>query len=104
MLTLTGGTGDDSPTDDILTGGTGNDVFIMEVDMFSDVITDFAALGAGGPDFDKIDVSAHEVPDFASLSIADNGLGDAVVYFANDDKVTLVGVSTSSLGAGDFIF
>ena len=69
-----------------------------------EVITDFAALSAGGPDADKIDVSGYGVANFASLSIADNGAGDAVVDFGNLDTLTLVGVSTSSLAAGDFIF
>ncbi len=105
---LNGGTGDDTldggKDDDTLTGGTGNDVFIMKADMDEDVITDFAALGAGGPDFDKIDVSATGFADFASLNIADNGSGEAVIDFGSGDKVTLVGVSTSSLAAGDFIF
>ncbi len=40
----------------------------------------------------------------ASLSMADNGLGEAVINFGNGDGVTLAGVSTSSLVAGDFIF
>ena len=90
--------------DDTLTGGAGNDIFIMKSGMDQDVITDFAALSAGGADADKIDVSALGVVDFASLSIADNGFGEAVIDFGNGDGVTLAGVSTSSLAAGDFIF
>ncbi len=42
--------------------------------------------------------------DFASLSMADNGFGEAVIDFGNGDGVTLAGVGTSSLAAGDFIF
>ena len=110
--TLNGGAGNDTLDggydDDTLTGGAGNDIFIMQpgenVGDEQDVITDFAALSAGGPDADRIDVSAWGVADFASLSISDNGAGDAVIDFGNLDTVTLVGVSTSSLAAGDFIF
>ena len=101
---LNGGTGDDTldggSNDDTLTGGAGNDTFIMKPGMNEDVITDFAAGGAA----DKIDVSALGVPDFASLSIADNAFGEAVIDFGGGAEVTLVGVSTISLGAGDFIF
>ncbi len=96
---LNGGAGNDT-----LTGGAGNDVFIMQAGMEQDVITDFAALGAGGADADKIDVSAFGVADFASLSMADNGFGDAVIDFGNGDEMTLIGVSTSGLNAGDFFF
>ncbi len=106
--TLNGNDGDDvlngGAGNDTLTGGAGNDVFIMQAGMEQDVITDFAALGAGGADADKIDVSAFGVADFASLSMADNGLGDAVIDFGNGDEMTLVGVSTSGLDAGDFFF
>ena len=80
------------------------DVFIMTPGMNQDAVTDFAALNAGGADADKIDVSALGIVDFASLSMADNGLGDAVIDFGNGDGLTLVGVSTSGLAAGDFIF
>ena len=76
----------------------------MKSGMDQDVITDFAALSAGGADADMIDVSALGIVDFASLSIADNGFGEAVIDFGNGDGVTLAGVSTSSLAAGDFIF
>ncbi len=97
--TLTGGVGNDT-----LTGGAGNDVFMMKPGMALDVVTDFSALSAGGADADKIDVSALGIVDFASLSVADNGLGEAVIDFGTGAGVTLVGVSTSSLAAGDFIF
>ena len=79
-------------------------VFVMTVGMNQDAITDFAALSAGGSDADKIDVSALGIPDFASLSMADNGFGDTLIDFGAGDQVTLIGVSTSSLAAGDFIF
>ena len=50
------------------------------------------------------DIVVEELPDFASLNMADNGLGDAVIDFGNGDGLTLVGVSVSGLGTGDFIF
>ncbi len=105
---LFGGAGNDTLDggfdNDTVTGGAGDDVFIMKAGMDQDVITDFSALSAGGADADKIDVSALGIVDFASLSIADNGLGEAVIDFGSGDGVTLAGVSTSSLAAGDFIF
>ncbi len=105
---LVGGAGNDTLDgafdNDTVTGGAGNDTFIMKPGMNQDVITDFMALGAGGADADTIDVSALAIVDFASLSMADNGFGEALIDFRNGDGVTLAGVRTSGLAAGDFIF
>ena len=96
---LDGGSGNDT-----MNGGTGDDIFIMKPGMNLDVITDWGVPRNGGADADKIDVSALGIPDFGSLNMVDNGLGDTVIDFGNGDGLTLVGVGTSSLGAGDFIF
>ncbi len=106
--TLYGGAGDDTldggSGKDTLRGGAGGDVFVMEPGMDRDVITDFTALSASGPDADRIDVSALGISDFDSLNVADNGVGDTVLDFGAGDELTLVGVNPGSLGADDFIF
>ena len=96
---LSGGKGKDT-----LYGGAGGDVFVMEPGMNRDVIADFTALSASGPDADKIDVSALGIGDFDSLNMANNGAGGTVLDFGAGDEVTLVGVNPGSLGADDFIF
>ena len=45
----------------------------MTPGMDRDVITDFTALSASGPDADRIDVSALGISDFNSLNLSGNG-------------------------------
>jgi Ca2+-binding RTX toxin-like protein len=88
---------------DTLTGGGGSDVFKYVARKFAnDAITDFTG-------DDKIDLSALNIADFATLSrfISQNSLGEAVISFGfenGSETITLKGVPQSSLTAANFIF
>ena len=96
--TLIGGTGND-----ILEGGFNADTFLFENNFGQDVITDFNQANT----IEAIDLSAvSNITSFSDLinaHIFQNGNGDAVI-FDGANSITLLGVSVSSLNAGDFIF
>ncbi|MEI5682321.1 MULTISPECIES: M10 family metallopeptidase C-terminal domain-containing protein [unclassified Mesorhizobium] len=106
--TLNGGAGNDKLIgmggDDTLVGGAGSDTFAYIGREFGrDTIKDFA------PGTDKIDLSALNVADFATLSryITTDSLGNAVIklgFGGSYEWITLEGVSKASLGASSFIF
>jgi hypothetical protein len=58
--------------------------------------------GQTAGDDDLIDLQAFGTA-FGSLSIADNGDGDAVISVANA-TITLVGTGAAELSASDFLF
>ncbi len=105
---LDGGAGDDSldggKNNDSLTGGGGRDTFTLRRGGGQDVITDFAALSSGVAVTDKIDLSDFGIADFASLNPTDDPSGDAVIDLGSSDRLTMTGVSSADLGAGDFLF
>ena len=96
--TLNGGTGND-----ILQGDFNADTFLFENNFGQDVILDFDQANA----FEAINLSAvSNITSFSDLvtsHLIQNGNGDAVI-FDGGNSITLVGVSVSSLNAGDFIF
>ena len=95
---LTGGTGQDT-----LTGGGGPDVFVFATGDGRDVITDFAARGAG---HDILDLRGLiTVTSFADLvaNHLSEGAGD-VTLRAGGDTITLQGVQLEDLSARDFLF
>ncbi|NGN43476.1 hypothetical protein G6N74_20605 [Mesorhizobium sp. CGMCC 1.15528] len=106
--TLNGGAGNDKLIgmggDDTLVGGAGSDTFAYIGREFGrDTIKDFV------PGTDKIDLSALNVADFATLSryITTDSLGNAVIklgFGGSYEWITLEGVSKASLGASSFIF
>ena len=94
-------------SDDVLSGGDDDDLFVIEDWGGSNTITDFTA-GAGTED--KIDVSA-----FAFLAFddgTDNDVErsamqvgtDVLIQLDANDSVTLLGVQVEILHADDFLF
>ncbi|NGN43477.1 type I secretion C-terminal target domain-containing protein [Mesorhizobium sp. CGMCC 1.15528] len=106
--TLNGGAGNDMligmAGDDTLVGGAGNDIFAYTAREFGrDTIKDFT-VGQ-----DRIDLSALNVADFATLSryISTDSLGNAVIklgFGGGYEWITLEGVPASTLKASSFIF
>ena len=85
--------------DDHLTGSSGNDTFVFAQPIARDVIHSFDAA------HDKIDLIGFTgVSDFASLVMADDANGNAVVTMANGSTITVMGVHAADLGAGNFEF
>lgn len=100
---LTGGFASDALAggahDDQLTGGYGGDVFVFrKADAESaDVITDFE------DGLDRIDVSDFGFSGASDIGVEQDGQ-DAVLTFADDNTVTLLGIDAADIGAGDFLF
>lgn len=99
---LAGGKGDDLLYGDAetttSTGATGADRFVFAADSGMDTIGDFEASK------DVIDVSALGITSTAGfLSYSDSG-GDTSILFSAGNQLTVLGVTTAQLGAGDFIF
>ena len=86
--TITGGAGDDR-----LIGGDGADRFIFAQGAGDDVIVDFGAGSAA----DMLDISAFIQAGLTPTLSTVNG--NAVISFTNGDSITLLGVSTTELGA-----
>lgn len=99
---LAGGKGDDLLYGDAetwtSTGATGADRFVFAADSGKDTIGDFET------GKDRIDVSALGIAstaDFASFT--DDG-SDTTILFSAGNQLTVLGVTTAQLSAGDFIF
>ena len=99
--TIDGGAGDDlmygGSGNDSLTGGSGADTFAFISGHGNDTITDFA------DGTDLIDLSGLGIRNFAALSIADDGNGNAVITTSHG-TITLTGVATNDLDASNFVF
>ena len=93
---INGSTGDDViggwAGDDVLTGNGGADTFEFDTsaDFGDDTVTDFTD-GA-----DLLDI------DYASVTVADDGSGNALISHANG-TVTLTGVDYTDIDATDFV-
>ena len=100
--TIDGGAGDDfiygGEGDDSLTGGADTDTFVFGEGHGNDTITDFV------DGTDLIDLSALGITNFAALSIADDGNGNAVITTSTGNTITLTGVATADLDASNFVF
>ncbi len=83
---------------DVLSGGTGADVFTVTLLGGADRITDFV-IGE-----DRLDVSAHGITTAAQALALGRQLGDRVLFtFADGTSVTLRPGVLSAMTAGDFI-
>jgi Ca2+-binding RTX toxin-like protein len=106
--TLVGGAGNDQIVggggQDVLYGGVGNDTFIYtNVREFgADTIKDFTLAG------DRIDLSALNVADLASLKPFMAQVGEDVVitlgYDSSTESIRLVGININQLTAANFVF
>ncbi len=100
--TLDGGAGNDriegGGGGDTMTGGAGSDTFVFASGgTDGDIITDFTQ----GQDF--IDLTDFGGTDLDSISVTDDGGGNAFVYLPSGDDVTLQGVAPSAVDNSDFI-
>jgi hypothetical protein len=104
---LIGGAGNDVLIgwgDDILTGGAGQDRFVVDADFTTQrIITDFTPATAGRPgDILELDAAAYH--DFAWVMANASQHGPNTVITVHGASLTLQNVTLSSLHAGDFIF
>lgn len=102
-----GGSGNDTivgnSVDNQLTGGAGEDRFVLNASAGHDTITDFQAGAGPGDVIDLTGVAnLHNFADLQAL-LTTNIDGDAVLALGSG-AVRLTGVSTSDLTADDFIF
>jgi hypothetical protein len=85
--------------DDTLTGGTGgNNEFVFAQPIGNDTIYNFTAAS------DTIDLIGFGLAGYGALSIADDVGGNAVVTLGSGETITLKGIDTSALSAGNFVF
>ncbi|PBB91593.1 hypothetical protein CK215_15040 [Mesorhizobium sp. WSM3864] len=87
--------------DDVLTGSSGNDLFVFSQPIGNDTVHSFDAAA------DQIDLIGYSgFQSFADVQAhtADNASGNAVITLADGQSITLEGVHSSALGAGNFVF
>ncbi|UUZ65404.1 calcium-binding protein [Polaromonas sp. P1-6] len=98
--TLIGGTGADA-----LTGGYGNDMFVFSAAGFgNDRVTDFDTDALFGQDLLNISGLGITAATFAaSVTIAQQGADTLVTIAGTTDSIQLVGVSSATINASDFL-
>ncbi|RUX29698.1 hypothetical protein EOA13_11655 [Mesorhizobium sp. M7A.F.Ca.US.011.01.1.1] len=87
--------------DDVLTGSSGNDLFVFSQPIGADTVHNFDAAA------DQIDLIGYNgLADFADLQthIADDAHGNAVITLGDGQSITLDGVHSSALTASNFVF
>ncbi|TPI67883.1 VCBS domain-containing protein, partial [Mesorhizobium sp. B2-8-9] len=87
--------------DDVLTGSSGNDLFVFSQPIGNDTVYSFDAAA------DQIDLIGYSgFQSFADVQAhtADDASGNAVITLANGQSITLEGVHSSALGVGNFVF
>ncbi|RXT45864.1 hypothetical protein B5V01_13620, partial [Mesorhizobium erdmanii] len=87
--------------DDVLTGSRGNDLFVFSQPIGNDTVHSFDAAA------DQIDLVGYSgFQSFADVQahMADDANGNAVITLGDGQSITLDGVHSSALGAGDFAF
>ncbi|TPJ36955.1 VCBS domain-containing protein [Mesorhizobium sp. B2-8-3] len=87
--------------DDVLTGSSGHDLFVFSQPIGNDTVHSFDAAA------DQIDLIGYNgLASFGDLQthIADDAHGNAVITLADGQSITLEGVHSSALGAGNFVF
>jgi hypothetical protein len=88
-------------SDDHLTGGGGNDLFVFSKPIRNDTINSFNTAS------DKIDlVGFAGLKSFSDVqaNLVDDATGDAVITVGSGETITLYGVSSASLSANNFAF
>ncbi|AMX96956.1 hypothetical protein A4R28_00005 [Mesorhizobium ciceri] len=86
---------------DYLTGSSGNDLFVFSQPIGADTVHNFDAAA------DQIDLIGYNgLADFADLQthIADDAHGNAVITLGDGQSITLDGVHSGALTAGNFVF
>ncbi|TPN47479.1 adhesin, partial [Mesorhizobium sp. B1-1-9] len=87
--------------DDVLTGSSGNDLFVFSQPIGVDMVHSFDVAA------DQIDLIGYNgLADFADLQthIADDAHGNAVITLGDGQSITLDGVHSNALTAGNFVF
>ncbi|RUW63878.1 VCBS domain-containing protein [Mesorhizobium sp. M7A.F.Ca.US.008.03.1.1] len=87
--------------DDVLTGSSGNDLFVFSQPIGADTVHNFDATA------DQIDLIGYNgLAGFADLQthIADDAHGNAVITLGDGQSITLDGVHSGALTAGNFVF
>ncbi|MET3597051.1 VCBS repeat-containing protein, partial [Mesorhizobium shonense] len=87
--------------DDVLTGSSGNDLFVFSQPIGNDTVHSFDAAA------DQIDLIGYSgLQSFADVQAhtADDANGNAVITLGDGQSITLDGVHSSALGAGNFVF
>ncbi|RWA69479.1 MAG: tandem-95 repeat protein [Mesorhizobium sp.] len=87
--------------DDVLTGSSGNDLFVFSQPIGNDTVHSF---DAAADQIDLIGYSAFQSFADVQAHMADDGNGNAVITLADGQSITLDGVHSSALGAGNFVF
>ncbi|RRH92009.1 hypothetical protein EH240_31535 [Mesorhizobium tamadayense] len=87
--------------DDVLTGSSGNDLFVFSQPIGNDTVHSFDAAA------DQIDLVGYSgFQSFADVQAhtADDANGNAVITLGDGQSITMDGVHSSALGAGNFAF
>ncbi|AZO33054.1 adhesin [Mesorhizobium sp. M1B.F.Ca.ET.045.04.1.1] len=87
--------------DDVLTGSSGNDFFVFSQPIGNDSVHSFDAAA------DQIDLVGYSgFQSFADVQAhtADDASGNAVIALGDGQSITLEGVHSTALGAGNFVF
>ncbi|RWB71506.1 MAG: adhesin [Mesorhizobium sp.] len=87
--------------DDVLTGSSGHDLFVFSQPIGNDTVHSFDAAA------DQIDLIGYSgLASFGDLQthITDDAHGNAVITLGDGQSITLEGVHSSALGAGNFVF
>ncbi|MDF3153817.1 Ig-like domain-containing protein, partial [Mesorhizobium sp. XAP10] len=87
--------------DDVLTGSSGNDLFVFSQPIGADTVHNFDAAA------DQIDLIGYNgLANFADLQthIADDANGNAVIALGDGQSITLDGVHSGALTASNFVF
>ncbi|MGO4643276.1 beta strand repeat-containing protein, partial [Mesorhizobium sp. 2RAF45] len=87
--------------DDVLTASSGNDLFVFSQPIGNDTVHSFDATA------DKVDLIGYSgFQSFADVQAhtADDASGNAVITLGDGQSITLEGVHSSALSAGNFVF
>lgn len=100
--TIDGGAGNDTieGTSYDIYGGTGSDQFVIFP--WADATTVIRDFEVANPD-ERIDLTYFNLADFASLTVTNDGNGNAVITLPNNQHLILTGVDAARLSALNFV-